>query len=112
MMAKGLASRIWWTPAIFVVLARVSIARSATPRQSVSGAAGGAVSESAPASGPASGPYSTQGPPGASPPTPAGEAGFVRLEAQQQRRERPVEYADGDVDIHYGDIRLRADHVE
>ena len=32
----------------------------------------------------------------------------MRLEAQQQRREGPVVYADGDVDIHYGDIRLRA----
>ena len=36
----------------------------------------------------------------------------MRLEAQQQRREGPVVYADGDVDIHYGDIRLRADHVQ
>ncbi len=37
---------------------------------------------------------------------------MMKLEAQQQRREGPTLYADGDVDIHYADTRLRADHVE
>ena len=37
---------------------------------------------------------------------------IMKLEAQQQRREGPTLFADGDVDIHYADTRLRADHVE
>src|SRR5262245_29975815 len=36
----------------------------------------------------------------------------VELKAQQQRKEGQVFYADGDVDIRYGDRRLRADHAE
>lgn len=38
--------------------------------------------------------------------------GVVELEAKQQRREGRVFYADGDVDIRYQNLRLRADHVE
>jgi len=38
--------------------------------------------------------------------------GMVELEAKQQRREGDVYYADGDVDIVYQNVRLRADHVE
>lgn len=38
--------------------------------------------------------------------------GVVELEAKQQRREGRVFYADGDVEIRYQNLRLRADHVE
>ncbi len=37
---------------------------------------------------------------------------LVELEAKQQRKEGNVFFADGDVDIRYRDLRLRADHVE
>ena len=42
---------------------------------------------------------------------PAGR-GVVRLEATQQRREGDLYIADGDVDVRYLDMRLRADHIE
>jgi LPS-assembly protein len=42
---------------------------------------------------------------------PAGEA-TVRLEAEQQRKEGDLFFADGNVDIHYRNYRLRADHVQ
>ncbi len=38
--------------------------------------------------------------------------GIVELEAKQQRKEGDVFIADGEVDIRYQDLRLRADHVE
>ena len=38
--------------------------------------------------------------------------GIIMLEADQQREVGKVYYADGNVDIRYEDIRLRADHVE
>ena len=38
--------------------------------------------------------------------------GLVQLEAKEQRREGNVFFADGDVDIRYENLRLRADHVE
>ena len=41
---------------------------------------------------------------------PAG--GEATLEADQQHEEGRVFYADGNVDIHYGEVRLRADHVD
>ena len=37
---------------------------------------------------------------------------MVQLEARQQRKVGNVFYADGDVEIHYGEIRLRADHAQ
>jgi len=37
---------------------------------------------------------------------------LVELEARQQRKEANVFIADGDVEIRYRDLRLRADHVE
>jgi len=37
---------------------------------------------------------------------------MVQLEAQQQRKQGNTFYADGDVDIHYGLVRLRADHAQ
>ncbi len=40
------------------------------------------------------------------------ERGVMQLEAKQQRKEGNVFYADGDVDIHFEQKRLRADHVE
>ncbi|MGH9677669.1 MAG: LPS-assembly protein LptD, partial [Candidatus Acidiferrum sp.] len=43
---------------------------------------------------------------------PATKGGIVSLEAQKQTRQGELSIADGDVDIHYGDSRLRADHVE
>ena len=43
---------------------------------------------------------------------PAGKAAVAELEAKTQSRKGDVTTADGDVDIHYGDTRLRADHVE
>ncbi len=36
----------------------------------------------------------------------------LQLSARQQRKEGQVFIADGDVDIHYGEKRMRADHVE
>jgi LPS-assembly protein len=41
-----------------------------------------------------------------------GRQGLVQLEAQQQRKQGNTFYADGDVDIHYGAMRLRADHAQ
>src|ERR1700720_2906320 len=38
--------------------------------------------------------------------------GVVRLEATQQRKEGDRYIADGDVDVRYLDMRLRADHIE
>ncbi|HEX4546160.1 MAG TPA: LPS assembly protein LptD [Candidatus Acidoferrum sp.] len=43
---------------------------------------------------------------------PSGKGGVADLEAKTQSRRGDVVSADGDVDIHYGDTRLRADHVE
>jgi LPS-assembly protein len=43
---------------------------------------------------------------------PSGKGGIVELEAKQQRRQGDLFVADGEVDIRYGDLRLRADHVE
>jgi LPS-assembly protein len=43
---------------------------------------------------------------------PSAKGGIVSLEAQKQTRQGDLSLADGDVDIHYGDMRLRADHVE
>jgi LPS-assembly protein len=43
---------------------------------------------------------------------PATKGGVANLEAKTQSRKGDVTTADGDVDIHYGDSRLRADHVE
>jgi LPS-assembly protein len=43
---------------------------------------------------------------------PSGKGGYADLEARTQSRKGEVTTADGDVDIHYGDTRLRADHVE
>jgi LPS-assembly protein len=43
---------------------------------------------------------------------PRGKSEIVNLEAKTQSRKGEVTSADGDVDIHYGDTRLRADHVE
>ncbi len=42
---------------------------------------------------------------------PAGR-GILELEAKQQRKEGDIFIADGDVDIRYQNMRLRADHVE
>jgi len=36
----------------------------------------------------------------------------ARLEADQQRKEGDIYFADGNVDIHYNNLRLRADHVQ
>jgi LPS-assembly protein len=43
---------------------------------------------------------------------PASGQGTVRLEAAQQRKEGDVFLADGNVEIQYRNIRLRADHVQ
>lgn len=43
---------------------------------------------------------------------PSAKGGVANLEAKTQRRKGEVTAADGDVDIHYADTRLRADHVE
>lgn len=43
---------------------------------------------------------------------PSAKGGIVLLEAQKQTRQGDLSLADGDVDIHYGDMRLRADHVQ
>ena len=40
------------------------------------------------------------------------KGGVASLEAKTQSRKGDLTTADGDVDIHYGDSRLRADHVE
>jgi hypothetical protein len=40
------------------------------------------------------------------------KGGVANLEAKTQSRKGDVTMADGDVDIHYADTRLRADHVE
>ena len=41
-----------------------------------------------------------------------GQHGMMQLEAQQQRKVGDVFYADGEVDIRYRDLRLRADHAQ
>src|SRR5467141_347718 len=43
---------------------------------------------------------------------PSSKSGIAELEAKTQSRRGEVITADGDVDIRYGDTRLRADHVE
>jgi LPS-assembly protein len=43
---------------------------------------------------------------------PSSKGGIANLEAKTQSRKGDVTIADGDVDIRYGDSRLRADHVE
>ena len=43
---------------------------------------------------------------------PSGRGSIADLEAKTQTRKGDVTTADGAVDIHYGDTRLRADHVE
>jgi LPS-assembly protein len=43
---------------------------------------------------------------------PSSGQGTVRLEAAQQRKEGDVFFADGNVEIQYRNIRLRADHVQ
>src|SRR5437879_3127540 len=45
------------------------------------------------------------------PPATSGEA-TVRLEAEQQRKEGDIFFADGKVEILYRNYRLRADHVQ
>ena len=45
------------------------------------------------------------------PPSSSGQAS-VRLEADQQRKEGDVYFADGNVEIQYRSVRLRADHVQ
>src|SRR5215469_10132985 len=42
---------------------------------------------------------------------PASTQNSVRLEAEQQRKEGDVYFADGKVEIHYKNFELRADHV-
>jgi LPS-assembly protein len=44
--------------------------------------------------------------------SPSAKGGIANLEAKTQSRKGDVTTADGDVDIHYADTRLRADHVE
>jgi LPS-assembly protein len=43
---------------------------------------------------------------------PSAKGGVANLEAKTQSSKGDVTTAEGDVDIHYGDTRLRADHVE
>ena len=43
---------------------------------------------------------------------PSAKGGVANLEAKTQGRKGDVTTADGDVDIHFADTRLRADHVE
>lgn len=43
---------------------------------------------------------------------PSSKTGVADLESRTQSRRGDVTSADGDVDIHFGDTRLRADHVE
>jgi len=45
------------------------------------------------------------------PPSPSGQAS-VRLEADQQRKEGDLYFADGKVEIQYKNLRLRADHLQ
>src|ERR1700680_5015154 len=45
------------------------------------------------------------------PPSSSGQAS-VRLEADQQRKEGDLYFADGKVEIQYKNLRLRADHVQ
>jgi LPS-assembly protein len=45
------------------------------------------------------------------PPSSSGQAS-VRLEAEQQRKEGDIYFADGNVEIQYRNLRLRADHVQ
>ena len=45
------------------------------------------------------------------PPSSSGQAS-VRLEAEQQRKEGDLYFADGKVEIQYRNLRLRADHVQ
>ena len=45
------------------------------------------------------------------PPSSSGDAS-VRLEAEQQRKEGDLYFADGKVEIQYKNLRLRADHVQ
>lgn len=45
-------------------------------------------------------------------PTATAGLGTVRLEAEQQRKEGDVYFADGKVEIQYKNLRLRADHVQ
>jgi len=40
------------------------------------------------------------------------QGGLVQLEAESQRMQGSTFYADGNVDIHYGLVRLRADHAQ
>jgi LPS-assembly protein len=44
--------------------------------------------------------------------SPSAKGGVANLEAKTQSRKGDVVTADGDVDIHYAETRLRADHVE
>src|SRR5580704_9877298 len=44
-------------------------------------------------------------------PSSSGQAS-VRLEAEQQRKEGDLYFADGKVEIQYRNLRLRADHVQ
>jgi LPS-assembly protein len=46
-----------------------------------------------------------------SPPSPLGQT-TVRLEAVEQRKEGDIYFADGKVEIQFGNFRLRADHVK
>jgi LPS-assembly protein len=50
--------------------------------------------------------------PGKTSPLAAAPAGEATLEADQQRQVGKMFYADGHVDVHYANARLRADHVE
>src|SRR6202171_5492539 len=43
---------------------------------------------------------------------PSSKSGVADLESKTQSRRGDITFADGDVDIHFGDTRLRADHVE
>jgi LPS-assembly protein len=43
---------------------------------------------------------------------PSSQTGVADLESKTQSRRGDITNADGDVDIHYGETRLRADHVE
>jgi LPS-assembly protein len=45
-------------------------------------------------------------------PTVAAGQGSVRLEAEQQRKDGDIYFADGKVEIQYKDLRLRADHAQ
>lgn len=43
---------------------------------------------------------------------PSRKGTLVELEADRQKQQGDLFIADGNVDIRYGDLRLRADHVE